>query len=121
MATVLIVDDEDVLLEMIVALVEELGHDALSATNGAEALAVLQQRAALPALILSDVMMPRMSGTDLVRIVKADARLQAVPVILMSAAVRLRENTLADAFVHKPFDLDMLTSLIEQYLAPPTA
>jgi two-component system sensor histidine kinase/response regulator len=115
MATVLVIDDEDVLLEMIATLIEEAGHRALTATNGAEALDLLHMEKEPPALIVSDVMMPRLNGIELARVIKNDAKLRYVPVILMSAAGRPSHENSADDFLHKPFDLDVLESLIQQY------
>lgn len=116
MAKVLVVDDEDVLLEMLAALVEDLGHEPITATNGREALACLEASNDLPELILSDVMMPRMSGLEFAATVKSNPLLHNVPIILLSAANRPREGMVADRFVHKPCDIDMLAALIEEYV-----
>jgi CheY-like chemotaxis protein len=115
MANVLIVDDEDVLLEMIAALIEEAGYHALIATNGREALSLLQTVPNPPALIISDIMMPHINGVELTRILKNDSRYVHVPVILMSAAGRPSESAIADHFLGKPFDLDRLMSVIAHY------
>ena len=117
MTTVMVIDDEDVLLEMLAALVEDLGYEPLTATNGREALALLAECLELPNLILSDVMMPRMNGIELASTIKNDPILRQVPVILMSAASRPRDGMVADHFVHKPCDLDVLVDLIEGYVA----
>lgn len=115
MPLVMVVDDEDVLVEMVASLIEDLGLQALVATNGEEALSSLTTVPEAPALILSDVMMPRMNGIELARMLKLDPRLKNVPIILMSAAGRPSDTHAADGFVHKPFDLDMLSKLIERY------
>ena len=116
MARVMIVDDEDVLLEMLATLIEDLGHEPLTATNGREALALLAESPDPPRLILSDIMMPRMGGIELASTIKSDPLLRQIPVILMSAATRPREGMVADHFVHKPCDLDVLAALIERYV-----
>jgi|SRR5579859_3379574 len=113
MAQVMVVDDEDILVELIAALIEDLGHAAIGATNGFEALNFLSQ-VEPPDLIISDIMMPRMSGIELVRAIRADARMQRVPIILMSAAGWPRPSTVADGFIAKPFELDALANLIER-------
>ncbi|HEU4325765.1 MAG TPA: response regulator [Roseiflexaceae bacterium] len=117
MAKVLIVDDEDVLLEMIAALIEELGYHPLTATNGREALDTLHALGEPPALILSDVMMPRMNGVEFARAIKSDPRFQHVPIVLMSAAGPPHHDHLAEQFIHKPFDVDYLSALIERYVS----
>ncbi len=114
---VMVVDDEDVLVEMIASLIEDMGWRILIATNGQEALTSLKHMQAAPALILSDVMMPQMNGIELATAVKRDPRLKDVPIILMSAAGRPPGANLADGFIHKPFDLDLLLDLIERYIS----
>lgn len=117
MASVMVVDDEDVLLEMIAALIEDVGHRAVVATNGREALEALYAESQLPLLIISDVMMPQMDGIALAKAIKSDPRWRDVPIVLMSAASRPPADGVADHFIHKPFDLDRIETLIEQYAA----
>ena len=114
-ASVLIVDDEDVLLHLIAALVEDLGCRALTVPDGLQALRVLADEAVVPSLVICDVMMPRLSGLALAQMIRQDMRWRNVPIILMSAAGRPRVEIAADYFLEKPFDLDELASLIEQY------
>ena len=61
-------------------------------------------------------MMPRLTGLELATAVKGNPSLQDVPVVLMSAAGKPAEAGVADAFIHKPFDMDMLAELIERYI-----
>lgn len=114
---VMVVDDEDVLVEMVASLIEDLGMRTVVATNGQEALRSLLQMQGAPALILSDVMMPQMNGIELANAVKREPRLRNVPIILMSAAGRPAATNVADGFIHKPFDLDLLLNLIERYIS----
>ena len=116
MSRVMVVDDEDVLAEMVASLIEEMGLKSMVATNGEDALEILTSEREPPALILSDVMMPRMNGLELARTLKCDPQLKDVPIILMSAAGRPVENHTADGFIHKPFDLDALASMIERHV-----
>ena len=116
MSRVMVVDDEDVLAEMLASLIEEMGLKSLVATNGEAALEILATGREPPALIISDVMMPRMNGLELARTLKCDPRLKDVPIILMSAAGRPIDNQWADGFIHKPFDLNVLASTIERHL-----
>lgn len=116
MARVMVVDDEDVLLEMIATLIEDLGHESVSATSGQEALRYLKDGHEPPSLVISDVMMPRMNGVELLNAIRADTRLQSVPVVLMSAAGRPAHAHNASFFLHKPFELDTLADLIEQFV-----
>lgn len=115
MTSVMVVDDEDVLLEMVASLIEDLGYRPVIATNGREALAALEAETDPPLLIISDVMMPQMNGIALAQAVKKHPRFQRVPIVLMSAATRPNTEGIADHFIHKPFDLEHIERLIEQY------
>ena len=117
MARVLVVDDEDVLLEMVAIVIEDLGHEPLLASDGHEALSLLNAEKRLPALMISDVMMPHMNGIDLVQAIRREARFQHMPIILMSAANQPAAYALADKFIHKPFELDDLEQLIENLIS----
>jgi CheY-like chemotaxis protein len=114
MATVLIVDDDLAICQMLCELVEELGHTALSALNGHAALAVA--KAHRPDLILSDVMMPVLDGYGLVHALRTEAELAHTTVFLMSAAFSSRRTAaIADevtGFIEKPFDLTQIEQLL---------
>ena len=115
MATVMVVDDEDVLLEMVAALIEDMGHHPLTATNGQEALKILASQESLPTLIISDIMMPRMNGFEMIQALKAHPEWSVIPVVLMSAAGRPVTNHHAEQFVRKPFNLDTMMEIVERY------
>ena len=114
MARVLVIDDEDSLLAMVAELLDDLGHQPLLATNGYEALELLRGGVQPPALVIADVMMPRMNGIALAEAIKKDPRLQSIPIILMSAAGRPAGSQVAEQFLAKPFDLNVLARLIER-------
>lgn len=114
MATIMVVDDEDVLVEMIAALIEDLGHNPLTANDGQQAYSMLRTTSPPPVLILSDVMMPRMNGLELASAIKKDSAFRHIPIILMSAA-GLPADHHADRFIHKPFDIDTLATIISTY------
>jgi len=116
MAKILIVDDEDVLVELLSALVEDMGHEPLRALNGREALAVLAHQPAAPSLVITDTMMPQMDGKALIQALKNDPQFAHIPIIMTSAAGQPKGELLADLFVHKPFDLDDLATIIERYV-----
>ena len=118
---VLIVEDEGSIAGVLSAFVEDLGYHAMVAPHGVAALEIA--RARWPALVLTDYMMPLMSGSRLL----AELRAEAVsgghtmpPVILMSAvSPRLSELAGADVVLPKPFDLAQLEALLEQFLGRP--
>lgn len=116
MAIVMVIDDETMLLDMVASLIEDLGHTPLTATNGQEALHILAQQDEVPKLIISDIMMPRMNGIEMVKVLRSSHQWHDIPVALMSAAGRPRVEHLADQFIHKPFDLDAILQLIDRYI-----
>ena len=115
MAVVMVVEDEDVLLEMVAALIEDNGYRAVLATNGREALDALQSEPEPPFLIISDVMMPRMNGIAFAKAVRSNPRYRNVPIVLMSAAGAPSTDGIADHFVPKPFELEHIELLLERY------
>ncbi len=113
-ATILIVDDEEFIVDLLATLLEDEGYRVLRAFNGEEALRYLERER--PALLLTDNMMPRMSGMELVQYLQANPHL-AVPVIMMSAVMLTPPPPLSVIFVRKPFDLDRLLAMIETQIA----
>ena len=116
MVRVLIVDDEYILLDMIAALIEELGYESIVAANGHEALAILHAQPVPPSLIITDVMMPRMNGVELAHTIRTEPRFAEVPIILMSAGGELPLTPDASYFLHKPFSIDQIADVISSLL-----
>jgi DNA-binding response OmpR family regulator len=107
MSTVLVVDDEPLGRETLIALLQPQGYQLLFAGSGPDALA--QAADCPPDLILLDVMMPEMDGFEVCRRVRADPLLREVPIILLTAlddrVSRLQGiEAGADDFISKPFD-----------------
>lgn len=115
---VLIAEDEEPIAQAIAYIVEDLGYKAAIAIHGRQALDIAVR--SHPALIITDLMMPQMTGGDLIRAVRDDAErshYHAPPIILMSAAGRLLvESVGADAFLPKPFDVTQVEELLDRYL-----
>ncbi len=114
MSLVLVADDEPAVLEVLSQVVEDMGHDVLQARDGEEALGLA--RARRPQLVVTDHVMPRLSGLDLCRKLRSDHVLKDVPVILLSAVLP-HGIPEASAFLHKPFEINDFESLIRQSLA----
>ena len=110
--TVLVVDDDPVILRLLEVNFEMEGYAVRTATDGIEGLQVAKVEA--PDVIVSDVMMPRMSGLELVRGLKDDPTTARIPVILLSAKaqasdIRAGLDAGADDYVTKPFEpLDLV-------------
>lgn len=112
--TILIVDDEPHLRALIHQTLEELedeGVELLTATNGEEALALIES--SRPALVFLDVMMPKLSGFDVCSRAKRDMGLTDVYIVLLTAKGQEMDRQKgvevgADLYMTKPFDPDAL-------------
>ena len=102
MSRVLVVDDEPAVLDALSGILEDLGHEVVQAHDGQEALELARKRA--PDLVVTDHLMPHMSGLDLCHQLKLDESLGHVPVILLSAVIE-HGTPEAVAFLPKPFEL----------------
>jgi signal transduction histidine kinase len=111
---VLVADDEEPTLEILTTVVQDLGHQVLAARDGEEALRLAQHHA--PDLIITDFMMPRRTGIELIRAVRADSSLSTTPIILISAASPAAANE-ATHFFGKPVHLGDLEETIARLLA----
>ncbi len=116
MATILIVDDEAPIVELLVDIISEEGHTVLQAQNGMEGLTLA--RANQPDLVISDVMMPILDGYALLRELRSSPETAHTQIILMSAAfsqgARLDSNGIvADGYLRKPFDLAAIERLLD--------
>jgi CheY-like chemotaxis protein len=117
--TILLVEDDLDVREALAETLREEGYAVDCATDGIEALDYLRG-GGRPGLILLDLMMPRMSGSEFRVAQKKDPLLVRYPVVLLSADGRMREKaaTLETAgALRKPIDLDELLEVIERFRA----
>ncbi len=118
---ILIVDDEEINLDVLELNLQSFGYDVLRARDGVQAQEILKTE--VPALIISDILMPNMDGYQLCREVKTDPLLRSIPLIFYSATYtddRDREFALslgAARFVRKPEDPERFASLIAEVLS----
>jgi CheY-like chemotaxis protein len=116
--TILIVDDEFGVLEVVEFILIDLGYTVISALNGRDALARIAS--STPDLILLDFMMPIMDGGEFLKVLREDLRYCQIPVILTSA---LPERTIASKclgynfFLRKPYKFEELSVAIDKLLA----
>ena len=117
-AVVLIAEDEEPVAETVAYVVEDAGYTPLVATHGRQALALAQERR--PALLITDLMLPYVSGADLIAALRAEATAcgqAAPPVILMTAASLSQARAAgADVVLRKPFHLAELEALLHRFL-----
>ncbi len=127
MKLVLVVEDEYGNAEVVQLLLEAAGYRVATASNGKDALALLQGEK--PALILSDFMMPTMNGAELGQAVRRTPPLAPIPFVFMSGTSEevVRQGFRDyDAFLPKPFELDVLLPLVARLVeggrpAPPSS
>lgn len=116
MKRVLIVEDEVQIASVLRDVLEEEGYHTHIAYNGRVALEIIDQFR--PDLIISDVMMPRMTGPELGRALASHPKHFAIPLILMSAGPpppRTAEHPYT-LFIAKPFDIDMVLAALASVL-----
>ncbi|ATB34562.1 response regulator [Melittangium boletus] len=118
MGPILIVDDEFGLAESLRDLLRDEGYRVTVAFSGRQALELMAEE--LPALVLLDYMMPSMNGPELLEVMKKDARLGGVSVVMMSAAPPSFWKSLpCAAFLPKPFTLMQMLEVVHQFVGAP--
>jgi CheY-like chemotaxis protein len=117
MRTVVVVDDEFGLAEVLAATLSDQGYRVHVAANGAQGLAVMAEHP--PDLVLLDYMMPLLDGPGVLEAMRSDPRLAGVPVLMMSAmpeaTVRARCSGYL-AFLRKPFGFEALIEAVHRAL-----
>ncbi|MDH5535803.1 MAG: phosphate regulon transcriptional regulator PhoB [Betaproteobacteria bacterium] len=118
-ATILVVEDEPAIQELISCNLELAGHRALRAQSAEQALSMV--RAELPDLVVLDWMLPGMSGPELTRRLRADRRTSAVPIIMLTARAEEPDKLVgleigADDYLTKPFSPRELNARVKAVL-----
>jgi DNA-binding response OmpR family regulator len=120
--TVLVIDDDPVILELLRVNFEIEGLDVICAADGEEGFRVA--RAEQPDIVISDIMMPKRDGLQLLADLKADPSTSGLPVILLSAKAQKVEvqhglDMGADDYITKPFDPLELIDRVNAVMARP--
>lgn len=110
---VLIVDDEPVILDLLRDVLEDAGFQVLTASNGAAALYVIQRTPV--ALVLTDLMMPNVTGIELANQLHTNPQTAAIPLLLMSAALPQPIGNAFAAVIHKPFAIEHMVEIVRQF------
>jgi two-component system phosphate regulon response regulator PhoB len=118
-ASVLIVEDEPAILELVAVNLEHAGYDTLRAKNAEDAAQLLVET--LPDLVLLDWMLPGQSGLSLARRLRADARTRELPIIFLTARAEELDKVAglevgADDYITKPFSTKELVARIRALL-----
>lgn len=106
MAQILVAEDERDIRELIAFTLGAVGHNIIQASNGEEALRLVREKR--PDLVMTDVRMPKLTGYEVCRAIKADETLKHIPVIILSAKGQDEEvgqgrEVGADDYILKPF------------------
>ena len=117
---ILVVDDESRMRKLVRDFLVKQNFEVLEAGDGEEALDVFYKNKDI-ALIILDVMMPKINGYKISRLLKYDAKYKNIPILMVTARSQeedklIGEETGADEYITKPFDLDEVVKKVEQYL-----
>jgi len=117
---ILVVDDEPSIVRLMEFILARQGHEMLAAVNGEEALQKI--RTHKPDLILLDIMMPRIDGYEVARLLRADPETAALPIIMLSAKaqeedIRKGVGVGVDEYITKPFSPEHLVHVVADYLS----
>lgn len=112
---VFVVDDDDDTRSCVCAVLLEEGYEVVSAKNGREALEQLK-KIARPNLVLLDLMMPVMSGWDVLDEIRSNPTLASLPVVVFTAAgeAGVNDRALNRPVLRKPIDLDLLLEMVNK-------
>ncbi len=116
---ILVVDDEDDLRSMLKFRLEAMDYDVSEAVDGQEGLD--KARSSRPDLIILDLMLPKIDGFKVCRMLKFDEKYKHIPIIMFTARAQEKDKQIgkemgAEAYVTKPFDPDILLSKIKELL-----
>ncbi|MBB4313225.1 response regulator transcription factor [Roseospira marina] len=123
MATrLLIAEDEPSILESLVFILGREGYSIATARDGREALECLKTHGA-PGLLILDVMLPAVSGFEVLKAVRTEPELEAVPVLMLTAKGQARDRQMAEqmganAFIAKPFSNQDVVQAVRRLAAP---
>jgi DNA-binding response OmpR family regulator len=116
---ILVVEDEEQLVKLVTARLQANNYDVVSAGDGYEAIAKVHLEK--PDLIILDLMLPKIDGYKVCRMLKFDARYKNIPIIIFSARAqdsdkKLAQEVGADDYIVKPFEPDVFLSKIKNLL-----
>ena len=114
---ILLLDDSAITLEMEKAVLEERGYTVATASNLLEFQQLVEKFA--PEVILTDLMMPDISGKDIVRVLKQDFHTERIPIVIFSSKTddelaEIAEQAGADGFLSKSHGIDRLGDMVDE-------
>ena len=118
MALIVVADDEHLLAFMLADILEDEGHEVATAAHGQDALEQIRTRR--PALLITDFMMPVMTGLELAQAIRADQEIADLPIILVSGAqgaIGRQHGELFTVVLDKPYRNEVLLEAVNRILA----
>ena len=118
---ILITEDSPTVLEILKSVLAEEGYEVIAAVDGKEALDLV--KAEKPDLIILDVMLPKIDGYKVCRMLKFDDKYKDIPIIMLTARAKETDEKLgkevgADAYIKKPFEPEMIIDKVRELLNP---
>ena len=119
MKKILIVDDEQDIVESIKFVLETADYTCYCAYNGEDGLRLAKEL--VPDLIILDVMMPKINGYKISRLLKFDKKYKDIPILMVTARSQeedklIGEETGADEYITKPFEMEDVVNRVNKYL-----
>ena len=119
MKKILIVDDEQDIVESLKFVLETEDYTCYCAYNGEDGLRLAKE--IMPDLIILDIMMPKINGYKISRLLKFDAKYKNIPILMVTARSQeedklIGEETGADEYITKPFELEEVVKKVKEYL-----
>lgn len=114
MSTILVVEDDLLIAEVVREFLEDAGHRVIHAVNGRDAMRALRSLER-PCLVLLDLMMPVMDGWQFMEVVQKDVTLAPIPIAVTSAVADDRARERARVVLRKPYDLDVLLRIVDEF------
>ena len=117
--TILVVDDDLVNLTILRSVISKAGYSVLTADNGTDAIKIA--RAQSPDLIILDIMMPDMDGTEVASALKQNPRTRKIPIIFLSSLISAEEERSSIkkdpvSYLSKPYNREKLLNEIRKYV-----
>ena len=119
---ILVIDDDAIVRKITAWFLATLGYRAVLAENGLEGMVAARKH--LPALILTDALMPRMDGREMCRLLKSDPVTAGIKIIITTGVYKksrhcneAQRDFQADGYLEKPFDIHRLKSTLDEQLA----
>ena len=117
---ILIVEDEKLALDMLLSGLSESGFEVTTASNGFDAILAIEEEK--PDIVLTDIMMPKLSGIDLLKALKNNKETRDLPVMLISAVddvemIRKGLSLGAIDYITKPFKINEIVGKLRHHLS----